>query len=491
MGRKSNSEGFYSFVSTMKRDKKTKSEMDTILELYSGKDMDDIELVTIDVESERSESEQNIEAIVVKAHDLDQLFSHVFSYGEDIQKTFDTVSTRVILCTGSVLESQHMGSATVNTVLRRIYISTNGEKVVAFAKPRSAETTVQIDTETGDVISILHMPDSITGEIQDTKILEVAKKDIEKYRAYMYDQHATQEQKDEAIYKLGLYDFYKKQKDDLVQNKASIAQAYTITPDDILLDGNFLPRIGIEKNKSPEYEYVISKLNDIFQFDVVGLTVIREEEHGHDIASVQAEVIGDLFTAQDFDTCIAQGPDHPAAKSIMRLACLQYIVQSLDGSESNLRIDHITKKVSSIDNALSLPLIGMVQDEEGNMIQKSLSKMRSLPIEIIMKHPQWNLDEESLEHLIKLHTVLLTKQAEYTYMVDLMSFIYKNKKIALIQLRGIIDRLGKVISHCRPPTNDFIVSTSPVISNRSGEELQLISQFIPRDSMQVSQIVPQ
>lgn len=213
--------------------------------------------------------------------------------------------------------------------------------------------------------------------------------------------------------------------------------------------------------------------------NIRNLLVLMGEE---DKSKYEAKAIRGL-TGAEFQAMLEQGPDHPRAKYVMRIACMNYLAKSSDTHIDNIIVDTTSDKLSLIDNGLSggLSRRSKTPNENGDH-EEPVDPYRSVMWEAVDKHPDWQLDDEAVEELKELHGRLVgymqtlyelssgglsdkgvqerleaemkkkTGGAEVKYLSELYSIIYRNKKIASKELNSLIKRIGYLITHRRPPT---------------------------------------
>jgi|GEM_PF-1960595 len=262
-----------------------------------------------------------------------------------------------------------------------------------------------------------------------------------------------------------------------------MADRYDVSTVDLLLQfpsGEYSPRYGIAANDSTIREWGVSRISEMFNLGVVQMTVLRSD-HGDparkkdttDIMSVQETFKGELVSKELLDEISKLGPDHPGAKSFMRIAVLDYLVKSADRHKGNLMYNKETGEFSGIDNGLSLGLEHKFQEEteDGKTIEKQepLDAYRSIPLEIAARHPNWKLDDEAMDEMKRIYRATQAYLAqresggeasgangkEIKFISSVFRMIYKNEKIAQKEAIGFFQRLKEVIDNGRPPKLPF------------------------------------
>jgi len=393
-------------------------------------------------------------------------FAEVKRHGPELEDTIDLIEDVESLTFGGELDNVRLGDVSLNGVSRRVY---DGEPVrVAYVKSAGDETYYRRD-ERGVNFNVQQSRDPQTGSLLE-KIVPTA----EVIRAM----------------KLKLEDEQNNiQKYDLIMKSlpticSRIADAYGITPKDLPIRPDVMSnRISIPIESSPKREYAASRIDELVNFGVVPLTVLRKEAGYTDIQSVQEAVRATdpqipprPMTEDDFDELVKEGPRHPGAESFMRVACLDYLIQSLDRHDNNILYDEAGKKFHAIDNAMSFPL--QIRIDANDPSKDTIADpMVSYPLEVIDKHPDWKLDAEALEGLKQLHSAIVkyleerprlkaeqkqnpfamqTPEAlragkEAKYLTSLFRFLFGNERIAAKEAEAFAIRLTHLIKLGRPP----------------------------------------
>ena len=291
-----------------------------------------------------------------------------------------------------------------------------------------------------------------------------------------------------------------RQREEMGGLKNCVAAYYGIKPEEVPLDEDTMSsRAGLEKQSSAVHEYVVSRVDQLFNFGVVQLTELRAEEGNIDIASVQLGVISTdekeparPVTKKLFAEILAKGKDHPGAKSLMRLACLDYLVKTLDRHPNNVFYDPVSHQFSGIDNAASFGLSYKSErvDKSGEKVvtQGPLDNFASVALESISKDEEWFVDDEALESMKEVYNNIVqylrvredfkhgkmpleaffgeadpaiqdslrADGKEIKYISQLFRQMFRNEKIAAKEAIEFAQRLREVIVDRRPPQKKML-----------------------------------
>lgn len=261
-----------------------------------------------------------------------------------------------------------------------------------------------------------------------------------------------------------------------------VADFYGIPPSEVpILKAKGMPvRIGIEAGRGPINEYGVSRVDQLLNFGVVPLTVIRESEDGNDLRSIQEAVPSAdpdnrtrEMTPDDFKDLLLLGPAHPGAKSFMRIAALHELVGASDGHVGNVLYDPVAEKFYAIDNGLSFGLSRQMAD--GHRLP--IDSLISIPLEVVAKFKDWKLDDEAIENMRQLYDSLanyadlrrqqpdtlegmemkdrekVEKGKEARALSDLFKLVFGHDKIADVELGSFLVKLKKMIENGRPSPN--------------------------------------
>ncbi|MBI5654167.1 hypothetical protein HZC53_00715 [Candidatus Uhrbacteria bacterium] len=258
-----------------------------------------------------------------------------------------------------------------------------------------------------------------------------------------------------------------------------VADYYGIDPSEVpILKARGIPvRIGIEAGSGPLNEYASSRVDQLLNFGVVPLTVVRESNDGTELRSIQEAAPSKNpdnptreMSPDDFRDLLTRGPNHPAAKSLMHIAVLHKLRPASDGHIGNVLYDPDAQQFYAIDNGLSGGLSR--QTAAGQRIP--VDNLVSVPLEVVMKFPDWKLDDEALGNMQKLYDSLVAyaelrrqkpgtleesekmdlekveKGKEARALSDLFRMVYGHDKIADVELGAFLTELKKIIDDGRP-----------------------------------------
>ena len=158
----------------------------------------------------------------------------------------------------------------------------------------------------------------------------------------------------------------------------------------------------------------------------------------------------------------------------MRIACLDYLVGSMDRHWGNFLYDPVSMKCHGIDNGFSF---GMATDvdyeklphpegttdsrrighrhDEARSVFDATSSMISVPMEFIKKHPHLMLDKEARGRLGELLKAIQSHGNEASLTKKLFRMLFPNQKIALVEEDLFVKRLQSLAEHGRPPMSEI------------------------------------
>ena len=415
--------------------------------------------VSPDAQRERNRR-HSIATLHNTASELDRLLPVLLAH-TDPESTVKKMRTIEALSCGEELERQVLGEPGLNETTRRLYAGT--PPLVAYVKPQSGETGFTVDPKSGQILNVRRAFNQATGQLDIHRAVDA---DIN---------HDPDFQP--------LADFVRREiRHDRPRRFQAIAERYGIDPKDVPLSSTEITtRLGVDIGKATVREYIASRINELVRFDVVPLTVLRAEKDQTDISSVQEGVKAQdpehppkALDVQVITDVLEQGPNHQGAKSFMRIACLDYLLKSADRHYQNILYDPASHAFSAIDNGYSMGLSWNVeiQDERGETKKESrpIDPYKSIPLELINYHPEWQLDEEALaalRHLYESTTnylaarerakteaerqALATQGKEIKYLTSLFRLLHENEKIAAKEALEFMGRLKEVIDNGRPP----------------------------------------
>ncbi|MFZ2803869.1 MAG: hypothetical protein WA001_01465 [Patescibacteria group bacterium] len=434
---------------------------------------------------EERERRERVEKLVDAAYALDnELFTSILPLEdfEESKQSLDAVDTMV---NGDEVKRERLGETGINSISKRTFRLEGNPEVVAFVKPQSGEATFKYDPTTKQLMSVQHeLGDN--GSIGEKQTVYASYKEIgqgDMLKSTPEDVRAQIE--DNAI-----VDHFKSRLEGGERIRKQIADYYGITPEEVpLKHDEFGPRVGIDAGDSVIREYTMSRINELVKFGVVPLTTLHAESltkdvstaedkklnrkvqevtKNVDVASAQEAARGKEMSVKLFKELKEQGPKHKGAKSLMRLACLDYLGKTVDRHPKNIFYEDSTGQFSGLDNGLSggLSRTYDARNEKGEPAKKSgpIDAYRSVAMELTEEHDDWALDEEAVIELMRIYdstkNYLAAREKvgsiagagkEIKYLTNLFRLQYGNEKIAAKEGRDFFTRLEYLIKNRRPP----------------------------------------
>jgi hypothetical protein len=386
--------------------------------------------------------------------------------------TTERLKTFEALVEGDELSSQGVENTTanVNSVNVRSYEREGKpDHIKAFVKSLNGETTYRYDESQGKLMCYRRV-------VKNGKLVEEAQP------------YAFFDEEEKAYVEAEMRRRAANEK----QLRRDIADAYNIKTEDIPLPRNrYGAREGIDSRNPVIREVGASRINELALLDSVPLTAARAEADNSDLLSLQEALVDKRtgkapphFSLQLFNEFRQQGKEHRGAKSLMRVACLDYLIKSADRASSNLLViddvdDHgnPTLNFKAIDNTLSFGLSRAVEtaDERGTTKRtlEPIDAYRSVPMQLAAEHEDWFLDSEARSNLRALlgkiesyntwmseHNVDSLSSVEKNqrdafrsarYVNQLFEKLYGNPAVAEKEKEGFIERLRYLVENGRPP----------------------------------------
>lgn len=413
--------------------------------------------------------------LALESRRLDDEFGRIFTDPEK-QRRIESLNSGT-----EVAARETIGDGGVNAITRRRYEGT--PPIVAYVKPQAGETGYRYDRASDSVIQVSRHWDQAKHRIITTESAlasgasgDPMEQNIVANFRWRSENHAN-----------------------MVQQMADF---YRIKPEQVPYSPEtFSPRLGVESGKGAIREYTASRVDAILGLGVVPLTALRAENEMRvdpvtgnatkglenvDLVSAQEAAPGKPLDVTTYREIMTQGPNHPGARSFMRIAALDYLLKSLDRHNENVFYDPATNQFSAIDNGLSM---GLSSGEQAGGRPQETDPMRSIPLSVIMKHPGWQLDDEARANLQRFHDMAvaylarreeLGKRAqeraasgqlsvesigqeideelereesgrEFKYLTKLFRLQYENNAIAKREGLEFILRLRKLLKDGRPP----------------------------------------
>ncbi|MBU0540719.1 hypothetical protein KKD88_00865 [Patescibacteria group bacterium] len=406
--------------------------------------------------AERAEVERRLQirALEQRTRELDEeLFAQIKRPAVTLEESLERIETVDSMRDGRELDCYELGESGRNLTTRRIY---EGEPPrIAYVKPQTGEISFERDPETGTVKKV-------------SRVWNPNTQSIDKHYESMEDDAEE-----------SLFSYHLNDRPNLLR---TISEHYGIEVGDVPLNPESLTmRLSIDVEKGAIREYIASRIDELFHFDVVPLTVLRAEEDLTDISSVQEAVRSSdperpvrSIELEDLADLKARGTEHPAAKSFIRIACLDYLIKSTDRHCGNILYDPAREKYIAIDNGYSMGLSEIVDKKS-----RPADPLLTVPLELLQIEQDWKLDDEALEELKRVYEATkeylalrqnkkslgreldldklddipttVGKGKEIKYISKLFRTLYGNERIATKEALEFMKRVKKIIDLGRPP----------------------------------------
>ena len=403
-----------------------------------------------DWEKERT---ARIDQILSVTKEIDALIFNAGEKGiENIMEVFENIDRFETLAYGKEIGRDIVGEPGMNAITRRTYEGKEGGPgAIAYVKPESGETTFEYDEVADTLFDVRYHPDKKSGKMQ--KIRRPSKREDAQNIVALFKSRAEVGQ--------------------------LTAERYGITPEELVLHTpeEMTLRYGVEARSTALREYAASRVNELLNWDIVPLTVLRPEEDGQDMASVQEAVPAadpkippKTTDADNLEDILDLGAEHPGAKSFMRIACFDYLIKSTDRWNENIIYDEVAEKYYAIDNGLSLGLSLVYKGEN-----QPADPYTSIPMEIVQEHSDWKLDTEAITELQRFHdetTEYLAqlekggadetkKDVGIKHLTSIFRLLYDHEKIAKEEALDFFKRINYLLQNGRPPTLQKVKSHVP------------------------------
>lgn len=435
--------------------------------------------------------EKRSRELLKASRELDQELH--FLIGGDLKEKTELLQAMDTMTYGDELDREHVGHAGVNSITLRTYSHIEGPEPIAvptYVKPRSGEAAYRYDPTTGRTFksSYIYNKKSGTMDLYE-ELLSSRDTDGNISVEKSPDWDAWNEDKRSAfeVEQRELYEALEYRASSAQRLKEGVARQYGIAVESVPLSETGTLRHGVEANGTAVREYAASRIDQLFGFDVVPLTVLRKEHDGQDVASVQEAVqpsgkerIGGV-TWQMYFGLKEQGKNHPAAASLMRVACLDYLLQSLDRHPNNLLFDPNNNTFKAIDNGFCMGLSAKEETRfpDGRVETDTtiVDSIVSVPLEIVDKQADWEIDNELHGRLSAFYESALQYEAfkdrmsketdpmalrrmeqekdmiggEYKFFSKIFRMVHQNENIAKTEAMSFLRRLKHLVDNRRPP----------------------------------------
>jgi hypothetical protein len=244
-------------------------------------------------------------------------------------------------------------------------------------------------------------------------------------------------------------------------------------------------REGIEPGNSGLREMIVAHIDLLTGLETVPITTLRTDEFTGDVLSVQEGIVNQRnepppqgLDAKLIDEIRTKGKEHAGAQSLMRIACLDYLVNTSDRHTNNLLFNPVTQKFQAIDNGFALSLSRAKSDQDPTL--EPITPFRSAAMELVQESndPAWLLDDQATARLtyvynalqlyltiqedlarlpasdrapLSLKMIRAEKAGEAECIVDLFRLLFKHQRIADAEIKIFKDRLKYLVDHRRPP----------------------------------------
>lgn len=241
--------------------------------------------------------------------------------------------------------------------------------------------------------------------------------------------------------------------------KKRLAIQYGVSQQELgLSDTTIAGREGIGLGVSTRSEYTVAHIARIVRFDEYPATALRSEKD--DVLSVQESVEGRKPSPEFLHESIEWDGSDPRVQSLMRVACMDYLMVNLDRHIGNILFDKKANKFRAIDNGFSLGLSEVAEpnlDPETPDLPEGQNRpvntrWRSVPMELVEQREDWLLDDDAWTRIQSLDEQLSVEySAEHQHFLQLFQFQYRNETIARYELNQFKLRLAYLAEHGRPP----------------------------------------
>ncbi len=415
---------------------------------------------------ETSAEKNSDELLVAQARKLDQKFARLFveqmkAGAEELQKTMDKLDTIDVLTYGTQEDKTQLEGAGINESNAYEYQleespMRNVDMVEGVTKPSWGEVAFTVYEGT---------PVRVSKKVEDGELIE----ELTTFVTAIPQEKA-------------LARYVESEMEYIPLKIKRIAKTYDISVDEVPMSREQISfRLGIDVGQQTRSEFTVSRIDALTGLQVVPVTVLRKDKYG--IASVQEKISAIHVDEKIIKEVLAQKADQPGPKSIIRMACLDYLIRSSDRHFGNFMYDEVSEEFIGIDHGMTM---GLSCDEEvdevdvdGNVLRtklenRSMDVTESVPMEMVDFREDWYLDDEahgimrqlfvdleSYSAYVKIKNKTLEMEESVprhvregdamSYLMDLFKFQFKHEKIAAKELQHFIERLAYIVQHRRPP----------------------------------------
>ena len=191
--------------------------------------------------------------------------------------------------------------------------------------------------------------------------------------------------------------------------RAETASYYNIPIDSVPVDDSEMGVKYMDQGHAVKSEYFTSVLDAVLRFKVSQPTAVRKEDGA--LVSVQAHAEGKALGSKELNNFLENKSKMDGAESLMRIACLDFLIKQADRNPDNIFYDEKTKKFRGIDNgsANQLSKSGELVMPNGETYKMGMpvDSYLSIPMDMLDMDKDWQLDEEAYESLRNLYNNVL------------------------------------------------------------------------------------
>ena len=191
--------------------------------------------------------------------------------------------------------------------------------------------------------------------------------------------------------------------------RAETASYYNISMDEVPVDDTEMGVKYMDQGHAVKSEYFSSVLDTMLRFKVSQPTAIRKEEGA--LVSVQAHAQGKALGSKELENFLDNKSNIDGAESLMRIACLDFLIKQADRNHDNIFYDDVTKSFRGIDNggANQLSRAGELVMPNGEIYKMGMpvDYYNSIPMDMVGMDSDWQLDKKAYESLRNLYENIL------------------------------------------------------------------------------------
>lgn len=223
-------------------------------------------------------------------------------------------------------------------------------------------------------------------------------------------------------------------------------------------------RADIPPRESVVHEMAVGQLAKLCDLDRFPQTILRKQEG--EFLSVQegasSKIPGERLRGPSeedlallLEVPVDQWKDRigeDAAKNLKRAIDQGAIATELFGFQdlgaNNILMNAKTGEMTFIDNSLSFGLLRGKEVKGESVEARAFRSIRSLPLEILKKNPEYKLDQEVRQKLANLQADIFKRDAESPekqVLEECMKTLFPNLKIAKGQLKEFLGRLNNIV----------------------------------------------